>query len=105
MKSVDTAELNETNSATVLSSPRQGTNEDNSLVATTKSTKKTTAHICDICGRGFTARRLLRFHQHIHVKYDNMPYGCDICGRRYAYPYGLRRHQRLKHGNVKPSSQ
>jgi hypothetical protein len=60
---------------------------------------------CDVCGKSFAKARLLRFHKHTHLKYDERPYECNICGRHYAYPYHILRHHRAKHENVEsPSS-
>ncbi|XP_021926312.1 zinc finger protein 2 homolog isoform X2 [Zootermopsis nevadensis] len=56
-------------------------------------------YVCDICGRRFAFRCLLRDHLNIHS--GMKPYPCSECGRAFAQRASLKQHTKT-HGAYKP---
>nr|XP_033787951.1 zinc finger protein 184-like isoform X2 [Geotrypetes seraphini] len=58
-----------------------------------------TAHMCNMCGKTFQARRRLVEHERIHT--GEKPFSCSECGRRFSSRSQLTRHLR-SHTEEKP---
>lgn len=52
--------------------------------------KKKLSHICEHCGKAFSAPSTLRAHSVIHT--DERPFPCDKCDMRFKNKYGLTCH-------------
>uniref|UniRef100_A0A8D3BUF7 C2H2-type domain-containing protein n=1 Tax=Scophthalmus maximus TaxID=52904 RepID=A0A8D3BUF7_SCOMX len=53
-------------------------------------------HTCDVCGKGFTLKQLLRNHQRLHA--DVRPFRCEQCGKSFYRAHGLKMHQMVHTG-------
>ncbi|XP_071097754.1 zinc finger protein 93-like [Haliotis cracherodii] len=56
-------------------------------------------HTCKICNRKFSHIRYLKKHEKTHTK--DKPYSCEICGQRFKLKESVPKHMVL-HGGVKP---
>ncbi|XP_063391924.1 GDNF-inducible zinc finger protein 1-like [Cydia fagiglandana] len=54
--------------------------------------------LCSICGRGFSTRRMLRFHTYTHT--GERPYACAHCPAAFTQPNPLRVHHRRLHPHL-----
>ncbi|XP_048002944.1 zinc finger protein 99-like isoform X1 [Leguminivora glycinivorella] len=57
--------------------------------------------LCSICGRGFSTKRMLRFHVYTHT--GERPYACAHCPAAFTQPNPLRVHQRRLHPHLPPT--
>ena len=55
--------------------------------------------LCELCGKGFAKRVVLRAHMHVHSKEER--YQCKICDKRFKYSNQLSSHTRT-HTGEKP---
>ncbi|RVE65207.1 hypothetical protein OJAV_G00133240 [Oryzias javanicus] len=53
-------------------------------------------HSCDICGKTFTLKKLLRNHQRLHA--DARPFGCQVCGKSFYRAQALKLHKTVHAG-------
>uniref|UniRef100_A0AAQ6IH03 C2H2-type domain-containing protein n=1 Tax=Anabas testudineus TaxID=64144 RepID=A0AAQ6IH03_ANATE len=53
-------------------------------------------HTCDVCGKGFTLKQLLRNHQRLHA--EVRPFRCEQCGKSFYRADTLKGHQRIHTG-------
>lgn len=53
-------------------------------------------HTCDVCGKGFTLKQLLRNHQRLHA--EVRPFRCEQCGKSFYRAHGLKMHQMVHTG-------
>ncbi|XP_047037565.1 zinc finger protein 58-like isoform X1 [Helicoverpa zea] len=51
--------------------------------------------ICDLCGRGFSANRILANHRRTHT--GERPYKCEFCPATFAQQTALKTHQKTQH--------
>ncbi|XP_063371870.1 gastrula zinc finger protein XlCGF64.1-like [Cydia amplana] len=54
--------------------------------------------LCSICGRGFSTKRMLRFHTYTHT--GERPYACAHCPAAFTQPNPLRVHARKLHPHL-----
>ncbi|GBN18682.1 hypothetical protein AVEN_89422-1 [Araneus ventricosus] len=86
------------------------TNSVNDLCVKTVDTDKSVENVieknkkyfaCDICGKKFCQKRLLKKHSHTHTRVK--PYSCHECGKGFSQRRNLNRHYQT-HTNEKPYS-
>ncbi|XP_061587225.1 oocyte zinc finger protein XlCOF29 isoform X2 [Cololabis saira] len=53
-------------------------------------------YICNICGKAFKHRKILRRHERFHT--GERPYCCELCPKTFALRKNLRRHERFHTG-------
>lgn len=53
-------------------------------------------YICNICGKAFKRRKILRRHERFHT--GEKPYSCSVCAKTFALRKSLRRHVRFHTG-------
>lgn len=58
--------------------------------------EKTSASLCDVCGKSFTLQRYLTIHLRSHSK--EKPYNCDECGKTFTQMSSVTVHKRLHSG-------
>lgn len=54
------------------------------------------AHVCGVCSKAFTHRKILRRHRRFHT--GEKPYSCPACSKTFALRKSLRRHRRFHTG-------
>lgn len=54
------------------------------------------AHICNLCGKGFSQQNLLRIHHRVHT--GERPFECKVCGKNFYSTSNLRAHERIHSG-------
>ncbi|XP_033121007.1 uncharacterized protein LOC117120102 [Anneissia japonica] len=54
-------------------------------------------HKCNICGKGFVAKKVLTTHLSIHTGYK--PYKCQYCGRGFTVKSNMQLHERTHTGD------
>ncbi|CAE1144204.1 KRAB [Acanthosepion pharaonis] len=69
------------------------------LTETVSQLPKTSLHICDTCGRGFSRYDNLERHKLTHQAVK--PFVCEACGRAFSRKTHLKRHQSI-HTGIKP---
>lgn len=53
-------------------------------------------YVCNICGKAFKRRKILRRHERFHT--GEKPYACSVCSKTFALRKSLRRHSRFHTG-------
>ena len=56
-------------------------------------------HNCDVCGKGFFDRNVLKVHYNIHT--GEKPFKCKYCGLGFAHPRNRRAHEQSIHHGIK----
>ncbi|XP_050516854.1 zinc finger protein 493-like [Diabrotica virgifera virgifera] len=76
---------------------RSGINEHN--LRYHKELSTITPALCDICGKDFPSKAVMRRHKNSHSKEG--PFSCEVCSKKFTYKQSLKNHQSAHTGEQK----